>query len=129
MCLIGKADAQGYFAQRFGTGHHQMAGSLQTPSHHIGMWRLTNRQLELAREVRGASMRDGAEVPGVNGAVQIVVDVGSYAKDLPGRQAAPRGSVGARATFDLRLQDMRRCDERGFGGLLIALQFSLGSFE
>src|ERR1700744_154161 len=111
MRLIGKADAQGYFTQRFGTGHHQVAGSLQPPSHHIGVWRLANSQLELAREVRGASMRDSAEIPGVDGTVQIAVDVGSYAKDLPGRQPAPRGLVGARATFDLRLQDVRRCDE------------------
>src|SRR5450755_92830 len=40
MRLIRKANAQGYFAQWFRTGHHQVAGSLQTPLHHVGMWRL-----------------------------------------------------------------------------------------
>jgi hypothetical protein len=47
MCLIRKAYAQRYFAQSFRTGHHQVAGSLQTPSHHVGMWRLANSQFEL----------------------------------------------------------------------------------
>jgi hypothetical protein len=69
MCLIRKAHAQGYFAQWFRTGHHQMRGSLQTPSHYIGMWRLANSQFEFAREVRRASTRDSAEIPYVNGAV------------------------------------------------------------
>jgi hypothetical protein len=48
MGLIRKAYAQGYFAQWFGTGDHQVAGSLQTPSHDIGMGRLADGQLELA---------------------------------------------------------------------------------
>jgi hypothetical protein len=47
MCLIGKANAQRYFAQWFRTGHHQVAGFLQTPSHHVCMWRLANSQFEL----------------------------------------------------------------------------------
>jgi hypothetical protein len=69
MCLIRKAYAQGYFAQWFLTGHHQVAGSLQTPSHHEGMWRLANSQFEFPREVRLASTRDRTEIPDVNGAV------------------------------------------------------------
>jgi hypothetical protein len=69
MCLIRKADAQGYFTQRCRTGHHQVAGSLQAPSHHVGMWRLADSQFEFSREVRRASTRDRTEIPDVNGAV------------------------------------------------------------
>lgn len=39
MCLIGKADAQGYFAQRCRAGNHQMTRSLQPSPHHVsGRW-------------------------------------------------------------------------------------------
>jgi hypothetical protein len=69
MCLIRKANAQGYFAQWFRTGHHQMAGSLQTPLHNVGMWRVANSEFELPGEVRRAPLRDRAEIPDVNGAV------------------------------------------------------------
>jgi hypothetical protein len=68
MCLIRKAYAQGYFTQRYRTGDHQVARSLQTPSHHVGMWRLSSSQFEFSREVRRASTRDRAEIPDVNGA-------------------------------------------------------------
>ena len=129
MCLIRKAYAQGYFAQRFRTGHHQVAGSLQTPSHHVGMWRLADSQFELAREVRRASTRDSTEVPDVNGAVQIAVNVSSHAKDLPSRQTAPCGAVSARTTLDLRLQDVRCCDQRRLGRLLITLELSPCRFK
>jgi hypothetical protein len=69
MRLIRKANAQGYFAQRCRAGHHQVAGSLQTPSHHVGVWRLANSQFEFPREVRLAPTRDSTEIPDMNGAV------------------------------------------------------------
>ena len=46
MGLIRKANAQGYFAQWLRAGHHQVAGSLQTPSHHVGMRRIANGKFE-----------------------------------------------------------------------------------
>jgi hypothetical protein len=69
MCVIRKAYAQGYFAQWFRTGYHQVAGSLQTPSHHVGMWRLADSQFKFSREVRRASTRERTEIPDVNGVV------------------------------------------------------------
>src|SRR5450755_5156945 len=105
MCLICKAYAQGYFTQRGRTGHHQVAGFLKTSSHYVGMWRLANSHFELTREVCRAPARDSAEIADVNGALQIIVYVSAYSKDLPGRQAAPYGTVGAGTTFDLGLQD------------------------
>src|SRR5882757_6182489 len=61
--------------------------------------------------------------------MQVAVNVRSHSKDLPGRQTAPCGAVGARATFDLRLQDMRRRGQRRLGHLLIMPQLSPCSFE
>src|ERR1700693_1354669 len=99
MCVIRKAYTQGYFAQWFRTGHQQVAGSLQTPSHHVGMWRIADSQFEFSREVRRASTRDGTKIPDVNGAVQIAVNVSSHAKELPSRQTAPCKSISARTTL------------------------------
>ena len=65
----------------------------------------------------------------VNGAVQIAVNVGSHAKDLPSRQTAPCVAIGARTTLDLRLQDVRCRDQRRLGRLLVALQFAPCGFE
>src|SRR6202051_4556625 len=129
MCLIRKAHAQGYFAQWFRTGHHQVAGSLQAPSHHVGMWRLADSQFEFPREVRRASTRDRTKIPDVNGAVQIAVDVSSHAKDLPSRQTAPCEAINARTTVDLRLQDVRCRHQRRLGHLPVALQLSPCSFK
>src|ERR1700692_1557585 len=129
MCVIRKAYAQGYFAQWFRTGHHQVACSLQTLSHHVGMWRLADSQFEFSREVRRASTRDRTEIPDVNGAVQIDVNVSSHAKDLPRRQTAPCGAVSARTTLDLRLQDVRCRDQRRLRHLPITLQLSPCSFK
>src|SRR6202795_2315252 len=119
MCLIRKAYAQGYSTQWFRTGDHQVAGSLQTPSHHVGMWRLANCQFELAREVRRASTRDRTEIPDVNGAVQIAVDVSSHANHLPSRQTARCGAISAPTALNLRLQDVGCCDQRRLGRLPI----------
>src|ERR1700730_8609526 len=129
MCLIRKADAQGNLTQGCRTCYHQVAGFLQTPSHHIGMWRLANSQFEFPGEVRRASTCDRTEIPDVNGAVQVAVNVSAYAKDLPSCQTAPCGSVSARTTFDLRLQDVRCCGQRRLGHLLIMPQLSPCSFE
>src|ERR1700675_1517048 len=83
------------------------------------MWRLANSQFEFPGEVRRASTCDRTEIPNVNGAVQVAVNVSSYPQDLPGRQTAPCGAVSARTTFDLGLQDVRRCDPRRLGRPLI----------
>src|SRR5260370_20148912 len=99
-----------------------MAGSLQTPSHHISMRRLANSQLEFPGEMRRASTCDRTEIPDVNGTVQVAVNVSAYAKDLPGGQPAPCGAVGARTAFDLRLQDVRCCGQRRLGRFLIMPQ-------
>src|SRR5258708_22362241 len=93
------------------------------------MWRLANSEFEFAREVGRASTRDGAEIPDVNGTVQVVVNVRSHPKDLPSCQPAPCGAVGARTPFDFRLQDVRCRDQRRLGGLLIVPQLSPCSFE
>src|SRR3954454_17719252 len=124
MRLIGKAYAQGYFAQRRRAGHHQVAGSLQAPSHHVGMRRLPNGQLELPGKVRGASTCDCTEVSDVNGTMQIPVDVSSHTQDLPGRQTAPCGAVAARVSLDLRLQDVGCRGQRRSGRISITLQLS-----
>src|SRR6202163_2747266 len=93
------------------------------------MWRLANSQLEFPGEVRRASTCDPPEIPDVKGAVQVAVNVSAYAKDLPGRQTAPCEAVGARRTFDLRLQDVRCRDQRRLGRLLITPQLSPCSFK
>src|ERR1700719_4150545 len=129
MCLIRKAYAQGYFTQRCRTGHHQVAGSLQTPSHHVAMRRLANSEFEFPREVRRASTRDRTEIADVNGTVQIAVNVSSHAKDLPSRQTAPCAAISSRTTLDLCLQDVRRCNQRRPGHLPVVLQLSPCSFK
>src|SRR5216684_4115306 len=106
-----------------------MAGFLQTPSHHISMWRLANSQFEFPGEMRRASTCDRTEIADVNGAVQVAVNVSAHAKDLPGRQTALCGAVSARASFDLRLQDVRCRGQRRLGRLLIAPQLSPCSFK
>src|ERR1700675_1164335 len=93
------------------------------------MWRLANSQFEFPGEVRRASTCDRTEIPDVNGAMQVAVNVSSYPKDLPGGQTAPCGAVSARTTFDLGLQDVRRCDQRRLGRLLITPQLSPCSFK
>src|SRR5258705_12329564 len=93
------------------------------------MWRLANSQFEFPGEVRRASACDRAQIPDVNGAVQVAVNVGSYAKDLPGCQTAPCGAAGARATFDLRLQNVRCCGQGRLGRLLIMPPLSPCGFK
>src|ERR1700730_18562225 len=83
------------------------------------MWRLANSKLEFPGEVRRASTCDRTHIPDVYGAVQVAINVGSYTKDLPGCQTAPCGAAGARATLDLRLQDVRCRGQRRLGRLLI----------
>ncbi len=60
----------------------------------------------------------------MNGAVQVAVNVSSHANDLPSSQTAPCGAVSARTALDLRLQDVRRCDQRRLGRIPITLQLS-----
>src|ERR1700688_1219661 len=65
----------------------------------------------------------------MNGAARSAVSVSSHAKHLPSRQTAPCGAVSARTALDLRLQDVRCCDQRCLGRLLIALQLSPCGFK
>src|ERR1700733_8817139 len=129
MGLIRKTYAQGYFTQRCHTGYHQVAGSLQAPSHHVGMWRLADGQFKFSREVRRASTSNRTKIPDVNGAVQIAVNVSSHAKDLPSRQSPLYASISSRTTLDLRLQDVRRCNQRRLGHLPVMLQLPPCSFK
>src|SRR5258708_34993670 len=93
------------------------------------MRRLANSQLEFPGEVRRASACDSTQIPDANGAVQVAVNVGSYSKDLPCCQTAPCGAAGARATFDLCLQDVRCRGQRRLGRLLIMPQLSPCGFK
>ena len=84
-CLIGKADAQGYFAQRCRTGNHQMTRPLQPSPHHVSVWWFSEGLFEGPREMWRAPLRYGAEVLDVDGAVQVLVDESAHARYLPGR--------------------------------------------
>jgi hypothetical protein len=85
MCLIGKADALGYFAQRCRAGNHQMTRPFQPSPHHVSVRWFSERSFEGPREMGFASLRYGAEVLGVDGAVQILVDESAHTRYLPGR--------------------------------------------
>src|SRR6266478_3500647 len=106
MRLIRKPHTQRYLAQGCRAGHHEVAGSLQTPSHHVGMRRLANGEFEFSTEVRWATLHNCAEIPNVNGAVQIAIDKGTHAQHLPRRQPAPCGAASARVALHLRLQEI-----------------------
>jgi hypothetical protein len=54
--------------------------------------------------MRRACPRYGAEIPCVDGAVQILVDESAQARYLPARQSAGSG-VRRRTALDFRLQD------------------------
>src|SRR6185295_6725583 len=85
MCLIGKANAQGYFAQRCRAGNHQMTRPLQPSPHHVSVRWFSENLFEGPREMCWAYPRYGAEVLDVDGAVQILVDESSHARYLPSR--------------------------------------------
>jgi hypothetical protein len=85
MRLIGKADAQGYFAQRCRASNNQMTRPLQPSPHHESVRWFSEVLFEGPREMCYASLRYGAEVLGVDGAVQILVDESAHARYLPGR--------------------------------------------
>src|ERR1700757_3538853 len=84
---------------------------------------------ERTREVRQASPRNSAEVPGVDSAVQILLNERFYAHDLPAHQSARSGRVTARATIYLQLQDRRRCYQRCLRRLTINLELASGGLE
>src|ERR1700752_5237194 len=105
MRLIRKTRTQRYLAQGCCAGHHEVAGSLQTPSHQVGVRRLANGEFEFSTEVRRATLRNCAEMPNVNGAVQVAIDKSAHAQHLPGRQTALCKAVSTRIALDLRLQE------------------------
>src|SRR6266850_5442984 len=106
-----------------------MASFLQPPLDHVSMWRFSEGQLERSREVRRGSPRDGAEVLGVNGPVQVLVDEGSHPRDLPAGQPPRPGSLRARMAFDLRLQDGRGGGKRRLRHLAIVLELAPRYFK
>jgi hypothetical protein len=65
----------------------------------------------------------------MNGSVQILVNVGSHAKNLPSRQTAVSGAVCAGTALDLSLQDVGCCDQRRLGRLPITFELSRCSFK
>src|SRR6516165_8179669 len=101
-----------------------MASFLQPPLDHVSMWRFSEGQLERPREMRRAPPRYGAEVLGVNGAVQVPVDEGPHPRDLPAGQSRCPGPPCPRIAFDLRLQDARRGGQRRLGRLPIVLELA-----
>jgi hypothetical protein len=66
MRLIRKTRTQRYLTQGCCAGHHEVAGSIQTFSHHVGMRRLANGEFEFSTEVSRATLRSCAEIPNVN---------------------------------------------------------------
>src|SRR6266545_3673101 len=106
-----------------------MASFLQPPLDHVSMWRFPEGKLERPREVRRGSPRDGAEVLGMNGPVQILVDEASHPRDLPAGQPRRPGSPRARMAFDLRLQDGRSGGERRLRRLAIVLELAPHDFK
>src|ERR1700748_3092518 len=93
------------------------------------MWRLADGKLEFSREMCRASTSDRTKIPNVNDAVQIVVDVGSYAKDLPSSQTTSREAITTRTTLDFCLQDVQCCNQRRPCHLPVTLQLSLRCFK
>jgi hypothetical protein len=85
VCLIGKAGAQSYFGQRSRAGHHQMTGPLQPSPHDVSVRCFSEGLFEGSREIRFASLHHGADVLGVDGAVQILINESAHARYLPGR--------------------------------------------
>jgi hypothetical protein len=85
MCLIGKADALGYFAQRCRAADQQLTRPFQPHPHHVSVRRFSEDLLEGPREMGCATLRYGANVLDVDGAVQILVDESAHARYLPGR--------------------------------------------
>jgi len=75
------------------------------------MRRLAESRFEFSSEVRGTPMHDCTEIPEVNGAMQVAVNVSSHAGDLPSHQTASWAAIGARTTLDLSLQDARCRDQ------------------
>src|SRR3954466_7322442 len=106
-----------------------MASFLQPPLDYVCMWRFPETQLERAREVRRGSPREGAEVLGVNGPVQVLVDEGSHPRDLPTGQSPRPRSLRARTAFDLRLQDGRSGGKRRLRRLAVVLEFAPRYFQ
>src|SRR6267142_4450279 len=106
-----------------------MASFLQPPLDHVGMRRFSEGQLERPREVCRGSPRDGAEVLGMNGTVQILFDEASDPRRLPAGQPRRPGSLRARMAFDLRLQDVRCRGQRRLRRLAIVLELAPRHFK
>ena len=103
MRLIREPHAEGYFAQRSRTDHHEMASFLQPPFDDINMRWFAKCPLEHTREMSRASPRDGAQILDTNRSMQVLVDKGAQLLDLPARQSRPSGPFRARLTLDLVL--------------------------
>src|SRR3954447_4992452 len=106
-----------------------MASFLQPPLDYVCMWRFPETQLERAREVRRGPPRDGAEVLGVNGPVQVLVDEGSHPRNLPAGQSPRAGSPRARIAFDLRSQNCRSGGQPPLRRLVVVLELAPHHFK
>src|ERR1700679_2299933 len=106
-----------------------MASFLQPPLDHVGMRRFAKCQLERPREMRRASPRNRAQIPGMNRAVQVLVDKGPHPRDLAVHQPTRSGALRARVTLDLVLQDGRSSSERCLRRLAIMLQLMPRHFK
>src|SRR6202020_3367643 len=93
------------------------------------MRRFAKCQLERTRKMSGTSPGDGAQVPGMNRAVKVLVDKGPHPRDLPARQPARFDSFRARVALDLVSQDGRGSSERCLRRLAIMLQLMPHHFE
>src|SRR3984957_17173629 len=124
MRLIRKSRTQGYFAERSRTGHHQIAGFLQASLDHVGVRRFAKCQLERSREVSRATPRNRAQIPGMNRAMQILVDKGPHPSDLPTRKPCRSRLSCARMAFNLGLQDSRSSGKRRLRRFAIVLQLT-----
>src|ERR1700730_7213847 len=106
-----------------------MTRPLQPPPDHVSMRWFSEGLLERTRKVRRTSLRDGAEVSGVVGAMQISFDEGPHARELPAGQGARLGAVSARMTLDLGLQNGGRRGQRCFRSLPITFELASGGLE
>src|SRR5580704_18139550 len=93
------------------------------------MRRFAKCQLERTRKMSGTSPGDGAQILGMNRAVQILVDEGPHPGDLPARQSPRRGPFPTRMALDLVLQDGPSSGERHLCRLAIMLELVPGRFK
>src|ERR1700722_15867981 len=101
-----------------------MASFLQTPLDHVGVRRFAKCQFKRSREMSRASPCDGAQILGMNCAMQVHIDEGPNPHDLPARQSPRFGPLRTRMALDLKLQNGGGSNERCLCRLAIMLQLA-----